>query len=347
MARIAVIAGDGIGPEVMAEALPLLAWAKGRGADLEWREFPFGAHHVLATGETLPEEAFLDLRDRHDAILFGAVGDPRVPDGRHAEQILLRLRRDLDLRVNFRPCRPFLDAHVPLRARTARDIHLEVFRENTEGPYGLRGRSGPEEAVDEAHHSVRAVTSLLRAAFERAQSQGLPLTLAHKANVLKHGHGLWLRVFQSMKADFPDVQAQALLADALMCALVQDPRPFGVIAADNLFGDLLSDLLAAFQGGMGLAASGNLAPHRPFRCAGLFEPVHGSAPDIAGRDLANPCGMILSTALMFHHLGLDSEGLALTEAVREALTAGHATRDLGGTLGTRAMGSAIRSRLPA
>lgn len=345
MARIAVIAGDGIGPEVMAEALPLLPWARNRGRDLTWEAFPFGADHYLETGETLPDWVFQTLRDSFDAILFGAVGDPRVPDGRHAEEILLRLRRELELRVNFRPCLPMLDAHVPLKGRTAADLHLEVFRENTEGPYCLAGRSEEGWAVDEAHHSEVAVETLLRAAFERARLRNCPLTLAHKANVLKHGHGLWMRVFRALRSEFPSVDAQALHADALLCALVQDPRPFGVIAADNLFGDLISDLLAAFQGGMGLAASANVAPHRPFVCRGLFEPVHGSAPNLAGKSEANPCGMILSTALMFRHLGFEPEAQMVESAVQKALTQGSATKDLGGTLRTPEMGAAIRSLL--
>ena len=347
MARIAVIAGDGIGPEVMAEALPVLAWARDRGRALSWEAFPLGANHYLETGETLPDWIFLALRDSFDAILFGAVGDPRVPDGKHAEDILLRLRRDLELRVNYRPCRPILDIHVPLKGRVAADIHLEVFRENTEGPYCLAGRTEPGWAVDEAYHSEVAVEGLLRAAFERAQQRNCPLTLAHKANVLKHGHALWLQVFMALKTEFPSVQAGGMHADALLCALVQDPRPFGVIAADNLFGDLISDLLAAFQGGMGLAASANLAPHHPFTCKGLFEPVHGSAPDLAGTGTANPCGMILSTALLLRHLGYEPEARMVEGAVLETLEEGQATRDIGGRLGTREMGEAIRSRLPA
>jgi 3-isopropylmalate dehydrogenase len=346
MARIAVIAGDGIGPEVMAEALPLLEWARGRGRELEWKSLPYGADHYLETGETLPDWAFQDIRDAYDAVLFGAVGDPRVPDGAHAEGILLRLRRDLELGVNFRPCQPILERLLPLRGVRADEVHLEVFRENTEGPYCLVGRTEPGWAVDEAHHSETAVEILLRAAFQRAAERTCTLTLAHKANVLKHGHGLWMRVYTRLQRDFPGVQSSALHADALLCALVQNPRPFGVIAADNLFGDLISDLLAAFQGGMGLAASANVAPHRPYRCSGLFEPVHGSAPALTGKKMANPCGMILSTALMFRHLGWEAEALGVETAVREALEDGMATPDIDGSLTTSELGWGIRSRLP-
>lgn len=347
MPHLAVIPGDGVGPEVMAEALPLLAWARDRGHDLSWEVLPLGADHCLATGETLSEATFLHLRDGCDAILFGAVGDPRLPDGRHAEAILLGLRRRLELRVNHRPCRPLAEAHVPLKGRGAADIDLEVFRENTEGPYCLVGHREADRAVDEAHHSRKAVTALLEAAFARARERGRPLVLAHKANVLKHGHGLWMEVFGALAAAHPDVASRTLHADALLCALVQDPRPFGILAADNYLGDLLSDLTAAFMGGMGLAPSANLAPHRPYRCAGLFEPVHGSAPDLAGRGVANPTGMILSTALLFRHLGLGAEADRVEAAVRAGFARGAASPDLGGSLGTAAMGRALRADLEA
>jgi isocitrate/isopropylmalate dehydrogenase len=337
--RLALLPGDGVGPEVMAEAVPVLDWALGRGHRLEALSFPFCADHYLATGETLPELAFRELRDGHDAILFGAVGDPRVPDGRHAEEILLRLRQGLELTVNFRPCRP-------LPGLGPEGIHLEVFRENTEGPYCLQGSTEPERATDLAIHTRPAVHRLLEAAFERARERGCALTLAHKANVLKHGHGLWVREFQALSQAFPEVAARALHADALLCALVQEPRAFGVIAADNYLGDLLSDLSAAFAGGMGTAPSLSWAPHGPYRCTALAEPVHGSAPDLAGKGLANPVGMILSTALLFRHLGWEAEAVAVEAAVAGAVESGARTRDLGGTLGTAAMGQAIRERLP-
>lgn len=345
MTRIAVIPGDGIGPEVVAEAMPVLAWARSRGRSLEWERLPFGAEHFLATGETLPEAAYRDLRDGTDAILFGAVGDPRIPDHRHAEEILLRLRQGLQLRVNLRPCHPLRDDLVPLRGVAAAEIGIEVFRENTEGPYCLQGRSEAARAVDEAVHTEAAVGTLLMAAFQRARETGRPLHLAHKGNVLKHGHGLWLRTLAECSAAFPEVASTAIHADALCCTLVRDPRPFGVIAADNMLGDLISDLLAGFQGGMGMAASASTAPHRPFRCAALFEPVHGSAPDLAGSGRANPCGMLLSTALLFRHFGWEPEAGALEAAVASAVRAGDGTPDIGGTLTTREMGEAVRRRL--
>lgn len=337
--RIAVIPGDGVGGEVMAEALPCLDWARARGRSIQAQSLPYGASHYLATGETLPDAAFADLRDGYDAILFGAVGDPRIPDGRHAEEILLRLRQGLELTVNFRPCHASLPGHDP-------DLDIEVFRENTEGPYCLQGSTEPGRAVDLAIHTEPAIRRLLLAAFQHAAARRRPLTLAHKANVLKHGHGLWLRVFEELRREQSEVAAQDMHADALLCALVRNPRAFGVIAADNYLGDLISDLCAAYIGGMGVAPSISWAPHRPFRCSALAEPVHGSAPDIAGKGLANPVGMILSTALLFRHLGWEPEAVAVEAAVSAALESGAKTLDLGGHLSTSAMGTAIRDRLP-
>ncbi len=339
LVRIALLPGDGVGPEVMAEVLPCLDWLQSRGRRLEIYHLPFGADNFLETGETLPEEAFEELRDGFDAILFGAVGDPRIPDGRHAEEILLRLRQGLELTVNYRPCRPLASGSRPA-------LDIEVFRENTEGPYCLQGSTEPGRAVDLAIHTEPAVRRLLQAAFQRAGSRGCPLTLAHKANVLKHGHGLWMRTFEELREQNPGVAAHGMHADALLCALVQDPTPFGVIAADNYLGDLISDLCAGFVGGMGVAPSISWAPHRPYRCAVLAEPVHGSAPDLAGKGLANPVGMLLSTALLFRHLGSEGEAAALEGAVSIALAEGAKSRDLGGTLSTAAMGRAIRDHLP-
>lgn len=345
MIRIAIVPGDGIGPEVMVGAYPLLDWARRRGRELAWTAFPYGADHFLATEETLSDAHFAELRDGYDAILFGAVGDGRIPDGRHAEQILLRLRQGLELHVNYRPCAPFLDEHIPLKAIAHDDLRIEVFRENTEGPYCLKGWTSGDTAVDEAVHTTGAIRILLTAAFERAATRRCPLTLAHKANVLKHGHGLWMRVFRELCETFPHVQAAGMHADALLCALVQDPRRFGVIAADNYVGDLVSDLLAGFQGGMGMAPSASWAPHRPFRCEALFEPVHGSAPDIAGKGMANPMGMVLSTGLLFRHLGWEQEAEHIHQAIDDTLRSGMATPDLGGTATCKEVQQAIVARL--
>jgi len=341
MLQIAVIPGDGIGPEVMAQALPFLAWAQSQGRALAWTTYSYGAERYLTEGHTLLDEEFAHLRDDHDAILFGAVGDPRVPSGKHAEEILLRLRRDLRLGVNHRPCHPMLDRLVPLKQVAASEIQIDVFRENTEGAYCLRGETGFGRAIDFAIHTQEAVTTLLREAFACAAARNCSLHLAHKANVMKHGHGLWMQLYEGLKAEYPKVQTHAIHADALLCALVQNPRPFGVIAADNFIGDLVSDLLAAFQGGMGLAASASYNPAPGYRCRALYEPVHGSAPSLTGLDVANPCGMILSTALLFRRAGWESEALGIEKAVYAVLESGRSTQDLGGELTCRQMGRII------
>lgn len=345
MIRLAVIPGDGVGPEVVAEALPLLEWARNRGRNLVWEQFPHGADHYLATGETLSDDTFARLRDGFDAVIFGAVGDPRITDGRHAEGILLRLRQELQLAVNWRPCTPFIASHSPLRDRSVEAQRVEVFRENTEGPYCLQGTREEGRAVDLAIHTEAAVDRLLREAYRRAEALGAPLTLAHKANVLKFGHGLWVARFEALKTEHQGISARGMHADALLCALVQDPTPFGVLAADNYLGDLISDLTSAFMGGMGMAPSLSYAPHRPFRCHALAEPVHGSAPDLVGREQANPTGAILSLGLLFGHLGWSTEAARVDQAVASALQGGAATRDLGGNLSTREMGAAIRANL--
>lgn len=351
MKRVAIIAGDGIGPEVIAAAKPLLDWARARGRELEAVEYPFGADHFLATGETLPDESFAAIRDDFDAILFGAVGDRRVPDGRHAEAILLRLRRDLELIVNHRPCHPIADVLVPIKCIGSSEIYIDVLRENTEGPYCLQGSTKhegkPEErAVDLAIHTRATVEQLLLHAFLMARRRGGNLVVAHKANVLKHGHGVWLRALERLKSQFTDVSARAQLADALFHDLIRDPRAYRVIAADNMLGDLLTDALAAFQGGLGFAASANLAPCARFRCTALFEPLHGSAPDLVGTGRANPCGAILCTALLFRHLGWDAEAVGVEAAVKDAVRAQEITPDAGGRLTTREVGAAIFQRLP-
>lgn len=343
--RLALIPGDGIGAEVMAEALPVLGWCRSRGRELSWDLLPFGADHYLATGQILPEPAFLDIRDHCDGVLFGAVGDPRIPDGRHAEGILLRLRQELDLAVNFRPCAPAAASQVPLKGVAPESIRLEVFRENTEGPYGLRGRREGLLGVDEAWHTETAVTRLLETAFARAEATRRPLVLAHKANVLKHGHGLWMEVFRACQTGHPRVDSRAMHADAMLCALVQRPSEFGLIAADNYLGDLISDLTAAFLGGMGVAPSLSYAPHRPYRCSALAEPVHGSAPDLAGKGLADPAGMFLSLALLFRHLEWEPEARILETSVSACIQTGRVTPDLGGTLTTQEMGKAVRDGL--
>ncbi len=349
--RIAVLGGDGIGPEVVAEARRAIEAAAEAGlVRPEFETLPHGADHYLATGETLGEETFTRLRDDFDAILFGAVGDARVPDGRHARDILLGLRFRLDLYVNFRPTRLRAPELSPLRAADGgRPIDFVIFRENTEGMYGGRGRveregTPEEEAVSESVATRAGVERILRAAFRHARDRGRPLvTLADKANAVPHVYGLWRRVFAEVSAEFPEVEAETRYVDALAMEMVRDPFRFRVIVTDNLLGDILSDLAAELVGGPGLAPSANLHPGRH----ALYEPVHGSAPDLAGTGRANPMAAILSAALLLRDHGAPEAADRLERAVDAALAAGIRTPDLDGSATTAEVGrwvtEAVRS----
>ncbi len=357
---IAVIPGDGIGPEVIRAAAPVLERAaEGQGASLQWEWLPYGADHCLRTGETLPAEAFERLRDHADAIFLGALGDERIPDNRHARDILLGLRVRLDLFINFRPCRllhPDLCPLKPALGRTeagaepsARPIDFVIFRENTEGVYLGRGRServgtAEEIQVAEEVHSAPKVTRIVRAAFDWARDHGRGLvTMSDKANVVP-AHQLWQRVFDAIGAGYTAIEREHRYIDALCMELVRNPERFQVIVTNNAYGDILSDLGAQLVGGLGLAASANLHPGRP----GLFEPVHGSAPPLAGRNLANPMAAILTGALMLEALGLDDAARAVEAAVTETLACGVTTPDLGGRAGTdevaRSIAAAVSGR---
>ena len=339
---IAVIAGDGIGKEVTAEAVKILE-AIG-GVDLH--HLPWGADHYLTTGETIPPNGYATLRS-FDAILVGALGDPRVPDNRHARDILLGTRFELDLYVNYRPVRLLDDRLCPLKGRTRDDVNFVVFRENTEGLYvGVGGRFKPgtadEVAIQEEINTYKGVHRIVRHAFEFARAEGLrSVAMADKSNAMPDGHALWQRVFREVQADYPEVQASHFYIDALAMLLVQNPGQFQVIVTNNLFGDIITDIGGALQGGLGLAASGNIHPGR----TSMFEPVQGSAPPLAGKDVANPVGAILSAALMLEYLGRVEDARRIERAVEAAVQAGETTRDIGGTLGTKAAGGAILKRL--
>jgi 3-isopropylmalate dehydrogenase len=340
--QVAVIAGDGIGPEVIGEAAAVLRAIDG----VDLHSFPWGADHFLATGETLPAGGY-DLLRGFDAILIGALGDPRVPDNRHARDILLGTRFALDLYVNYRPVRLLDDRLSPLKGRTARDIDIAVFRENTEGVYvGVGGRFKPdtpdEIAVQEEINTFKGVDRIVRHAFAFARARGRRrVTMADKSNAMAQGHALWQRVFRDVAAEYPEIEARHLYIDALAMLLVQDPGQFDVIVTNNLFGDIITDIGGALQGGLGMAASANIHPGR----TSMFEPVHGSAPPLAGRNVANPIGAILSAALMLETLGRRDEAGRIERAVEDAVHAGEVTRDVGGSLGTREAGAAIRRRL--
>jgi 3-isopropylmalate dehydrogenase len=347
--RIAVIAGDGIGPEVVDACLPAIAAAAALdGATLEFNRLPFGAEHYLETGETISDEAFERLSDDADAIFLGALGDPRVPDNAHARDILLGLRFRLDLYVNFRPCRLLHPDLCPLRPPTdgSRTIDFAIFRENTEGLYLGRGTSSDEGTEDEVHvahevHSVRKVERIITAAFAWAQHHGRTrITMADKSNAVP-AHRLWGRLFDRVSAAYPDIEAEHRYVDALAMELVRNPDRFQVIVTGNLFGDILSDLGAELVGGLGLSPSANVHPGR----VGLFEPVHGSAPPLVGTGTANPMAAALTGALMLDHLGLASGGARLEAAVRAALTEQVTTPDLGGAASTLDVGRWIADHI--
>lgn len=351
MTRVAVIPGDGIGPEVIAVARRALETAgRAAGVGYEFEDQPWGADHYLATGETLPEDGPERLRAGFDAILLGALGDARVPGNEHARDILLGLRFRLDLFINLRPARLLHPDLCPLKPRPdqrERSIDLVIFRENTEGAYvGLGGNfklGTPEEvAVNEDLNTYRGVKRIIRAAFDFAVHEGRPrVTMCDKANALVFAHGLWRRVFQEVAAEFPFVKTETEYVDALAMKLVRHPEHYSVIVTSNLFGDILSDLSAGLVGGLGVVASANLHPGR----IGLFEPVHGSAPDLVGQGTANPMAAVLTAALLAEHTGTPQVARRLEAAVVDALARGVGTPDVGGAGSTAAVGDWICARL--
>lgn len=346
--RVAVIAGDGIGPEVIRQALKVLSALRQAGAiSCEWEELPYGAEHYLQTGVTLPPEEPARLAREYDALLVGAFGDPRVPDDAHARGVLLRLRFELDLFINFRPARLLAPGLSPLRTLDGRGIDLVIFRENTEGSYSGLGGTYGRGTVEEVGITIdvntrRRVERLLRAAFEWARAHGRQrVTLSDKSNAMPEAHGVWRRAFEEVGRGYPELEREHRYVDALCMELVREPGRFDVIAAPNLLGDILSDLAAELVGGPGLAPSANLNPGHP----GLFEPVHGSAPALAGRDAANPFAAILSAALMLDALGWREAAEAVGGAVADAVAARRTTPDLKGTLGTDAAGDWVAARV--
>jgi 3-isopropylmalate dehydrogenase len=342
--RIAVIPGDGIGVEVTAEAVRILRVIERRfGRRFEIEMLPWSADHFLKTGVTIPPDGYTMLRDQFDAVFIGALGDPRVPDNRHARDILLGTRFELDLYVNYRPVRLLDERLCPLKNRSVADVDFVVFRENTEGLYvsiGGRFKAGTDDEVtiQEELNTYKGVHRIVRHAFEFARASGRTrLCMADKSNAMTQGHALWQRVFHEMAPAYPEIEARHLYIDALALLMVQDPSQFDVIVTNNLFGDIITDLGAALQGGLGLAASGNLHPGK----TSMFEPVHGSAPPLAGRNVANPMGAILSAGLMLETLGLKDEAAAIEAAVKQAVVDGQGTKEIGYTLGTRETGEYI------
>src|SRR2546422_3611891 len=340
-ARIAVIPGDGIGAEVTPQAVKVLkAVTAPANRRLEFVEFDWSADKYLREGVSLPAGAVEMLREEFDAILFGALGEPRVPSNQHAADILLGLRFKLDLYVNARPVELLHDRLTPLRDRTEKDIRLMVFRENTEGLYvGVGGffkkGTADEIAVQEDVNSRKGVERIIRYAFEYARQNSLKrVCMSDKSNSMTFAHDLWQRVFKELRPEYAEIDSRHLYIDTLAMEIVRDPRQFDVIVTCNLFGDIISDLGAQLAGGLGVAPSGNIDPGS----TSLFEPVHGSAPNIAGKGIANPMGSVLAAAMMAEHLGWKAEAAAMNAAVRPALRERQVTQDLGGTLTTRATG---------
>ncbi len=345
--RVAVIPGDGAGIEVCAEAMRLLEALKVKERHhLTFEAFDFGAERYLKTGVGLPPGQIEKFRDDYDAILFGAVGDARVKDQAHAREILLGLRFGLDLYVNFRPCRLLDDRLSPLKGKGVKEIDFVVFRENTEGMYNgvggfLKKGTLDEIATAEEINTHKGVHRIILAAFQWAKAHGKKrVAMADKSNAIG-AHDLWLRTFRDVATLFPEITARHFYVDAIAMALVQKPEDFDVIVTTNLFGDILTDLGAALTGGMGIAPSASLNPDS----TPLFEPVHGSAPDIAGRGLVNPMAMFLTSALMLREFGLEADARRVEEAVRGTVVAGKTTRDLGGSLKTADVTTEVIARL--
>ncbi len=347
MTRIAVIGGDGIGPEVILTAKSVLsAAARKHGVPLSLESWNLGADRYLREGVTLTDAERDRLIGEYDAAFLGALGDPRVPDNVHARDILLGLRSHADLYINFRPCRLLLPALSPLKNPDP-TIDLVFFRENTEGFYAgaggsLKAGTPDEVAVQESLNTYKSVERIVRAAFEYATTDGRRrVTLVDKANVLSHEGALWRRVFAEVGAEFPDMTRDAMYVDAMAMDLVRRPQRYDVVVTSNLFGDILSDLAAQITGGLGLAPSGNLNPGS----WALFEPVHGSAPDIAGSGLANPVAAIGCVPLMFRYLGHEEAAADVEKCILASLAEGVTTPDLGGQATTREVGEWISKRI--
>jgi 3-isopropylmalate dehydrogenase len=346
--RVAVIPGDGIGPEVVREAVQTIELAKQIfGFEISITHFDWSADKYLATGITVPEGSFNMLASEYDAILAGAFGDPRVPDNKHAADILLGMRFNLDLYINLRPIKLIDSRLCPLKDRAPKDVDFVVLRENTEGMYVFMGgnfkKGTPDEiAVQEEINTRKGVERIIVAAFEYARAHNRKrVTMSDKSNVLTYGHDLWQRTFKEVAARYTDIEANHLYVDVLAMWMVLDPGRFDVIVTNNLFGDIVTDLGAGLQGGLGMAASGNIHPGK----VSLFEPVHGSAPQVAGKNAANPIAAITTAAMMLDYLDLKDAAKGIEQAIEKAVSLNETTHDLGGGLTTTEAGDAIRKHL--
>ncbi|MFN8148250.1 MAG: 3-isopropylmalate dehydrogenase [Candidatus Nanopelagicales bacterium] len=343
--RLALIPGDGIGTEVVAEGLTVLDAVSARhGLSFDRTEYDLGARRYNATGETLPASVLEELRG-FDAILLGAIGDPSVPPGVLERGLLLKLRFELDHYLNLRPVKLFPGVASPLAGKGPEQIDFVVCREGTEGPYAgaggwLRQGTPQEIATEESVNTAYGVERIVRDAFERATRRRKHVTLVHKTNVLVHAGGLWKRVFDQVAAEYPDVATDYQHVDAASMFFLTQPERFDVVVTDNLFGDILTDIGAAIAGGIGLAASGNVDPSR--KSPSMFEPVHGSAPDIAGQGKADPTATVLSVAMLLDHLGEDKAAAEVEAAVAADLdergTSTRSTAEIGAALAERVAG---------
>ncbi len=343
--RIAVIGGDGIGPEVIEQAIRVVdAAGKKHGAKFDWNRLPWGSDLYKKTGQILPADGWETLR-KHDAVFFGAVGDPEIPDTIPVHQLLLPMRRKFDQYVNLRPAYLFDGVPSPLRDKAPGSIDMLVYRENTEGEYAPIGgkvyEGMPAEiAIQTAVFTRRGCERILRAGFEAARKRRKKLTSITKSNALVHSMSLWDDVAKAVAKEYPDVQMHSLLVDAAAMDFVRKPESFDVVVASNLFGDILTDLSAIVAGSVGLASSANINPERTY--PSMFEPVHGSAPDIAGKGIANPLAAVLSAALMLDHLNEPNTAAAVRSAVKAVLKEKRAlSPDLGGKAKTAEVGDAV------
>ena len=348
MKRIAVIPGDGIGVDVTREAMKVLRRVNERlGRQLEFTELDWGAEKYLREGITLPPGAFEMLRRDFDAILFGAVGDPRVPDNKHAAEILLALRFGLDLYANVRPVKLLHEKLCPLKGVGVNDVNFTVIRENTEGAYvnsgGVFKKGTADEVASQVEiHTRKGVERIIVYAFEYARRHGkTKVCMSDKSNVMAYAGDIWQRCFKEVSARYPGIQTNHLYVDALTLLFVRQPKDFQIVVTNNMFGDIVTDLAAALQGGLGMAASGNINPNG----VSLFEPVHGSSPPLAGKNLANPMGSILTAAMLLEHLGLGEAARAVEDAVIACVNEGKLTQDVGGNLGTREVGDAVAGKI--
>jgi tartrate dehydrogenase/decarboxylase/D-malate dehydrogenase len=341
---VALLPGDGVGPEVVTEARKVV---DALALDIEWTELDWGSAYYHANGRMMPDDAVESVRRFH-ALLMGAVGDPTVPDHVTLWGLLLPIRQKLDLWANVRPARLLEGVPCPLAGRTPADVDMMFLRENSEGEYsGVGGRAHEglrhEVGIETSVFTREGVERVVRYAFALAERRRGVVTSATKSNASRYGYVLWDEVAEEVAAEHPGVRYERVLVDALAARMVRSPESLDVVVASNLFGDILTDLAAAIQGGMGMAASANVAPATT--APGLFEPVHGSAPDIAGEGIANPCGCVWSAALMLEHLGEHDAALRVLRAVEDVCRDGPRTRDIGGSASTAEVGDAIAARL--